>query len=286
MDKQLVIDKFLADFNYQKNCLRASLANVQLGESDNADTVQEQLDRLVVSYDNLKAKANDSVKILPAYHARSVQEDLKMLWTEIETKKDAVKPRKKFAFSKPKAAQIKSAQPAKDEVDRSIDRTTTTLLTHLDVTGICDRHDESICLEGDEVNAKDLRLTNLSTCDVKVIGSASTVFIKSLRDCTVSIGPVKTSVMVDDCVNCKFNLCGQQLRIHTSTHCDFYVLAASKPIIEDCSNVRFGKYNFVYENVGSDLAKCSLDERTSFWNEVVDFNWLSVETPSPNWSTI
>lgn len=54
--------------------------------------------------------------------------------------------------------------------------------------------------------------------------------------------------------------------MHESIDCDVYIVCGSRPIIEDCSNIRF---------VPS-LA-------TGF--QVDDFKWLRSE-PSPNWSVL
>lgn len=57
-------------------------------------------------------------------------------------------------------------------------------------------------------------------------------------------GPVRTSVFVDKVTHSSLYLCCQQLRTHSSEHVDVYLRVASRAIIEDCSNIRFGPYQW------------------------------------------
>lgn len=94
-----------------------------------------------------------------------------------------------------------------------------------------------------------------------------------------------------------FSMLTQQLRIHASTQCDFYVAVRSKPIIEQCSQVRFAPYSFNFPSKGEHwevrdfLDKLTTqnmkfkDEHQNLWSQVEDFDWLK-STQSPNWTII
>jgi hypothetical protein len=65
--------------------------------------------------------------------------------------------------------------------------------------------------------------------------------------------------------------------MHDAKNVDVYLLCSSRPIIEDCSGVRFAPFDCEigggWENV------------QNLWNQVDDFKWLKSEH-SPNWKVI
>ena len=78
----------------------------------------------------------------------------------------------------------------------------------------------------------------------------------------------------------------QQLRTHETTESDFYLHVTSKGIIEDCHLTRFAPYKFSYEGSVTDVLESGLSSDVNNWDDIDDFNWLSSDQPSPNWSLI
>jgi len=72
----------------------------------------------------------------------------------------------------------------------------------------------------------------------------------------------------------------QQLRMHKSHNVDVYLYCSSRPIIEDCSNIRFSSIPSVF---ATDFER-DVGRRNMF-DQVDDFKWLRAE-PSPNWRLI
>lgn len=71
----------------------------------------------------------------------------------------------------------------------------------------------------------------------------------------------------------------RQLRMHEATNVDVYILCPSRPIIEDCKNIRFAPLakeglGRTWEAVGRNM-----------WDQVDDFKWLKSEH-SPNWEVL
>ncbi|KAJ5233582.1 uncharacterized protein N7469_005348 [Penicillium citrinum] len=137
-------------------------------------------------------------------------------------------------------------------------------------------------------------------------GSTSTVpaSITSLRHCVVdmsiptangkpyaslTIKDVSESLLVCGQVNGPAHITGvdhsvivvscRQFRMHNCTDVDVYLSCSSNPIIENCSNVRFGRIPKAY---ALDHDRPDHQDR---WNEVEDFKWIKPE-PSPNWSLL
>jgi hypothetical protein len=113
---------------------------------------------------------------------------------------------------------------------------------------------------------------------------ANTININDVSGCVIVCRPVRTSVVLENCRECRLAIACQQLRVHSTTQSDLYVHTTTLPIIEDSTNVRFAEYPIRYEGLTSDLVAQGLSPNISLPHSVHDFNWLSNSQPSPNWS--
>ncbi|KAJ5520207.1 Tubulin binding cofactor C [Penicillium fimorum] len=98
---------------------------------------------------------------------------------------------------------------------------------------------------------------------------------ESLLVCGQVNGPahitgVEHSVMVVSC---------RQFRMHDCSNVDVYLSCSSNPIIEDCSNIRFGRIPKAY------ALDHDCPDHEDRWSQVEDFKWIKPE-PSPNWSLL
>lgn len=131
-------------------------------------------------------------------------------------------------------------------------------------------------------------LSNLRNCvvDMSVPTSSSSVARPfaglTLRDISNSLivggqvaGPIHVTNMHDSVlvVACR------QFRMHDSKDVDVYLLCGSRPIIEDCDEIRFAPLPSVYE---TEEIKGG---NANFWDQVDDFKWLKIE-PSPHWKVL
>jgi hypothetical protein len=104
-----------------------------------------------------------------------------------------------------------------------------------------------------------------------------------LVNVTLLCGPVRTSIFVENCINCDFVVACQQLRTHSTKQSNIYLHVTSKGIVEDCQSVGFAPYNLFYPNLDEDFSISKLDKEVNNWSQIDDFNWLVKDTPSPNW---
>lgn len=120
---------------------------------------------------------------------------------------------------------------------------------------------------------------------------------ESLLVCGQIHGPahitgVKNSVIVVSC---------RQFRMHDCKNVDVYLSASSNPIIEGCTNIRFGRTPRAYVSYLPFLPSLYHTANLTFilpqalshdrpddedrWCQVEDFEWIKPE-PSPNWSLL
>ncbi|NWQ74299.1 TBCC protein, partial [Columbina picui] len=152
--------------------------------------------------------------------------------------------------------------------------------------GFSGAENEELELGPAELLQRDVLLSQLRGCRVRLRGNANTVRVRDCRGCTVLCGPVSTSVMVDGCSDCVLVLACQQLRTHRTRGSRFYVQVTSRAVIEDCTDVSFAPYAWSYPGIERDFESSGLDRSRNNWNKVDDFDWLAADRPSPNWSLI
>lgn len=138
-------------------------------------------------------------------------------------------------------------------------------------------------LRGTEIG--EFTLSDLESCEVRLIGCCNAVFVNRLKNCKVYMGPVIGSILIEEVEGCVFVLASHQIRIHLAKSCDFYLRVRSRPIIEDSNVVRFAPYCLDYEGIEMDLEKAGLSEETGNWGNVDDFKWLRA-VQSPNWCVL
>ncbi|KAL5208609.1 hypothetical protein ABZP36_033044 [Zizania latifolia] len=128
----------------------------------------------------------------------------------------------------------------------------------------------------------DFTLADLVSCEIHLKGKCRALYVHKLRDCRVFVGAVFGSVLIENVQRCTFVMAAHQIRIHQATATDFYLRARSRPIIEDCSGVRFAPHALKYRGIEDDLRDAGLEEETGNWANVDDFKWLRA-VQSPNW---
>ena len=193
-------------------------------------------------------------------------------------------PRKRFGFRGKRAARAEPQEPTVAA------ETTPSVSAAAEVPeqqcGFSERSDARLALCGAAVTGRDVTLTCLTRCTVRVTGGPATVHLSQLRHCRLLLGPVATSVFLEDCQHCTLVVACQQLRAHASADCDLYLHVTSRAVVEDCQRFRFAPYNLTGADVQPDWATTGLATDTNNWNDVDDFNWLSKAQQSPNWSLL
>lgn len=136
---------------------------------------------------------------------------------------------------------------------------------------------------GSEVG--EFTVSDLDSCEVRIIGTVRALFVHRLKDCRVYVGPVMGSILIEEVEGCVFAMASHQIRIHAAKRSDFYLRVRSRPIIEDSNGVRFAPYCLSYQGIEEDLRCAGLDAETGNWANVDDFKWLRA-LQSPNWSIL
>jgi len=247
-------------------------------------TTTEDLKLASIELQKLTRFVSEHASSLPSYELRKAQTVIANFQSKIISIGETSQQKSRFKFSRKAKEPVKLEDPA---VSKSVDqpdyqRKPQSVL----VPSLCDVQNETIKFDSANSSLKDVWLNNLENCSVIISGIPSTLHMTKLSNCRIIAGPVLTSVFLENCEKSVFIMGCQQLRIHKSQDCDFYLHVRSRAIIEDCFSCRFSPYNREYDHRDKEFAEAQLDKETNNWHQVDDFNWLSTDTPSPNWSIL
>uniref|UniRef100_A0A1B6L768 C-CAP/cofactor C-like domain-containing protein n=1 Tax=Graphocephala atropunctata TaxID=36148 RepID=A0A1B6L768_9HEMI len=229
-----------------------------------------------------------STRFLSNFNVRKglkTMEDVENHMKELEEK---LMPRKKFVFKqKTKTVKKTSEGGVKKAPVDVVDAEIKKVFSYSTIScGFFNEKDKTLKLGSEEITKKDIELSGLENCTVFLYGNPMTVHISNVSSCKIFCGPVTTSVMMDSCRGCELVVACQQLRIHSTQDSRFYIHVTCKAIIEDSSDVQFAPYNLDYDNIQEHFKISGLNWSNNKWREIDDFNWLSIDEPSPNWREI
>ncbi|NXP56081.1 TBCC protein, partial [Heliornis fulica] len=241
----------------------------------------------------LQKLLTESVRFLAPYEVRQAQEAVARLQGDLAARRQQLQPKKKFAFRALKKEAAPGSEPRPAEPVRPAaappDPGHGPAEGESGGTPLCGfsgTEDKELELGPAELLQRDVVLSELRGCRVRLRGNVNTLRVRDCPGCTVLCGPVSTSVLVDGCSDCLLVLACQQLRTHRTRDSRFYVQVTSRAVIEDCVKVYFAPYAWSYPGIERDFESSGLDRNRNNWNQVDDFDWLVTDKPSPNWSLI
>eukprot|EP00301_Raphidiophrys_heterophryoidea_P018218 c3217_g1_i1.p1 GENE.c3217_g1_i1~~c3217_g1_i1.p1 ORF type:complete len:367 (-),score=89.32 c3217_g1_i1:49-1110(-) len=230
--------------------------------------------------------------MLTPYDKEASSRDIQKWRTTIEAKQTEIAP-KKFSFKSKTATTTPTptaAKPTPTPPTSTSSSATSAALTPENYPGIFDSSNDKFIrfpASQQQVN-EEYAIARCTDATIVFAHRMGAVRIQGLTRCHVGVGPVSGAIYVIDCTDCVLHLASHQVRIHNCVGCEFRLHVQSNPIIEHCSNVRFGPYGLRYSAIAEHFQALGWDvERSneSNWKNVQDFNWLRT-TPSPNWHAL
>ena len=221
----------------------------------------------------------------------------------MEEKKVQNAPKKKFSFKRKQATKSSVANEKQKEETKEPEKQVVSKKIEIQEGNsehqILNENDKNILIQKNEKVFVDNELIsdsktldsefvvkNCSNCTITLQGTMKTLKLLELQSCIIYAGPVARSIMVDHCKECTIQIASHQMRIHNSNKCHFFLCSNSKPIIEDCNELKFSCYSYSYDDIDTDFTNTNLHKDDNKWREIQDFNWLKTNTPSPNFTII
>lgn len=271
------VDYFDSVFDKKVQEITSSLDALQ--PSGDPIKIQDEFTVIAKELQDLQRYFTSSTLFLSDHKIQRCQNIINQLVTKSDDTKAKLVPKKKFGFKNKSTAAQPKAEPKAGIITKASQKEF--LWTE------SDRHHEVIELvEPEKTNNQDLTLKEINNCIVIIKGHPGSLQISKMRNCLVLCGPVARSIFGDSCENCTFAFTCQQLRLHSSTKCDIYMQVTSRAIIEDCHDIKFAPSTYTYDGCDEDLKQSGLDGAVNNWENIGDFNWLSTDKASPNWSKV
>lgn len=95
---------------------------------------------------------------------------------------------------------------------------------------------------------------------------------RNLTNCVVRCAPVETSVCIQDCRGCDFQVAGQQIRVDGVSDCTLRVYTPTGTVVERSEGYRVLPYDFAYPELGPHMRQCGLEGRPNRWDSVYDLD--------------
>ena len=128
--------------------------------------------------------------------------------------------------------------------------------------------------------------------------SFATLKVNDVKGSLLICGTIAGSAHITGVAATTMVIIARQLRLHNCKNMVIYLHCSSRPIIEDCQEMRFASLPIIFVSLslrwmicvtiadeqgyqGTDDSK----KQPDLWNQVDDFKWLRPE-PSPNWSVL
>ncbi|CAH8437725.1 unnamed protein product [Heterobilharzia americana] len=139
--------------------------------------------------------------------------------------------------------------------------------------------------QSDSLITQSVYLADLKDCTIEVCSVFGSFIGRRLNNCKVYCYPVAGSVWLDQCINCDLVFACRQLRVHGTSNCRLALHMSSRPIIEECTNLKVAPYQLTYKSLDEDLSSAGLSVERNLWCEVEDFSCPNkrLTTGSPNW---
>ena len=237
---------------------------------------------------------------IPAHDQRTYGESIKALSNKLQNVRSSFEPKPKFSFKsasklstrkvEPTTTQNGSAEVSQDRPQRMLGRQVPddsarqwSSPSQSKSEIFSNRDGQHITLPpswSETTTSGTLSMLNRCVVDLRTPTTTGKPFAGlTLKDITKSLilcGHVDGAVHLTNVSESIIVVASRQFRMHDSRKCDVYLLTSSRPIIEDCSSIRFAPMPEVF--MAEDDRR--IDNR---WSLVDDFKWLRSD-PSPNWS--
>ncbi|KAI9297603.1 TBCC-domain-containing protein [Neoconidiobolus thromboides FSU 785] len=271
-------------------------------EAINKNEIEKINESILLKIQSLQELTQNYFPFLPSYEQKSYQEDLKRLKDRITQLRNSLTPKPKFGFrkrellknntemkvnSEPKVIKEKSKEEVSIEPRIGFKGNTFEIKNMKKRIITIDKVEDLTKESSTSVNISEIENSVIDLINKQT--KIATLYLKEIKDSIILLPPVLNSILIQNCFNCIIYVASQQYRMHGSKNCQVFLSANSNPIIEDCTDIRFGKYLIEFENENEEeLFKhynINYNPENNLYNKVDDFNWLK-QTASPNWGLL
>ncbi|RPB21494.1 TBCC-domain-containing protein, partial [Terfezia boudieri ATCC MYA-4762] len=280
------IHTFYLSFQEEHSILDGLIDNLStLPSSQRAAAINDYL----LQINHLSDKVKDAASYIPPYDQRKYSEHIKALSEKLSNARKDLTPKQKFSFkskAKPNSRTHSSSNKQTPAPTPASTPVPTTSHNHISINFLTSQYIQPLPLH----QSSPVSLSSITSSFISLSPpspSSPPPSMLAVKDITTSIlfaphvsGPahltsVRNSILILNCT---------QFRMHDTHDTRVYLLCPSRPIIEDCSGIKFAP--LLLEWIPEEIrGETDVAERKNMWDQVDDFKWLRAEH-SPNWSVM
>ncbi|KAI9006652.1 tubulin binding cofactor C-domain-containing protein [Phycomyces nitens] len=262
--------KFWTEFKLERQNIADQL---ELSKSLAPSQLPQHFNNVLQTISRLEKELTKATEYIPPYDERQYAMQIKALVQELEAKRTALTPKPKFSFKSRKQKQ----KPAiiESPVDMPAKTVEPGWVEDDSMLRFADMSDQWLTLRDSRQTGKqsvDVSLSNLHRCVVSLLDDTirvSALHIKNLTECIVLCGSIEGSVLLYGFTRSIIAIDCHQFRMHDAVNVDILLCVSSRPIIEDCDQVRVGPLE-------------KKEPCVNYFDQMEDFNWLRKQA-SPHW---
>ncbi|KAK0068445.1 protein XRP2 [Biomphalaria pfeifferi] len=130
---------------------------------------------------------------------------------------------------------------------------------------------ETVIKHVGSVNGEQIVIQNCQDSSIYVFDHIATVNVDDCINCNIFLGPIKSSVFIRDCKQCRVVVACQQFRTRDCFQIDTFLLCGTQPIIESSSRMKFACYRYYYSQLDSHFKSAGLSIFNNNWSNIHDF---------------
>lgn len=134
------------------------------------------------------------------------------------------------------------------------------------------------CIVRSHIGGQQFIIEDCKDSVIFILDHIASLTIDNCTNVRIVSGPVDNSIFVRNCIDCKFSLSSQQLRLRECENCEFYIYTTTGPIIESSKKIGFSCSTLNYFSISAHFKSADLNVWLNSWFDVYDFteNQLSL----------
>ncbi|KRX74623.1 Tubulin-specific chaperone C [Trichinella nativa] len=145
---------------------------------------------------------------------------------------------------------------------------------------LSDRQNAEICIKLPAELPQAVRIRNVKDCTIAICCLSPAADLYLVRDSIIIMYPVRTSVMIESCINCTIACAAQQIRVKDCINCRLFLYTTGTTLLEECNAIEIGPYNVSFPKKEEIFKEGGFGGTENKWKDVEDLKMVNKGTPA------
>jgi hypothetical protein len=143
---------------------------------------------------------------------------------------------------------------------------------------------ETLLKDPDTIRGTPFKIYDLENCTVYLMDRSRTLSVSDVWNSRLFLGPVSENCYLQDCHDCTISVACKQFTAKNLTSCTVFLFCSTKPVLESCSGLKIGSYNYAYPHQDQHFIGARLDISKNLRKNPIclegDFCWTELPLDS------